>query len=495
MNARHHNFVLLLLLVLLAACGEDFLDLKPVNSRNSETAFQTEEDIALAVNGAYDPLQERFFYGTSDGVPAGHGMFAAGIMSMGEHRSDNTYPPPNGLDQFWNDRWNDFSRFRLTAENTILADLYYKCYQGIHACNKVLQAVEEVEMSEAKYAQYTGEMYFLRGFYHFMLALNFGGCPVIDQVFESPEQAYQLTRPTEEETFAQVESDFREAAGRLPQKKSYSGPDIGRATQGAALGMLGKAMLQQRKWREAIEAFDELIALNEYKLNGRFEDCFAGELANINPESIFEVQFKFDDNNRSETGRYSTWSTYYEIAAPTPEALNSFYPNDKRYALTIGRGGSPVRDAFIKYPGFEKTPYLFGIYDGDNFVALRYADILLSYGEAENELNGPTQKAFDMLNAVHAHPRTGLAPFTIDSLPDQQRFREELRRERRVELAWEGQRWYDLKRYGDEYLLQVMNAFLAGKEGGKSMEAYQILYPIPQQEISLNPNIRQNPGW
>lgn len=495
MTIYHKAFLLFILAAAATACGKDFLDLKPVNSRNSETAFQTEEDIALAVNGAYDPLQERFFYGTTDGVPAGHGMFAADIMSMGEHRSDNTYPPPNGLDQFWNDRWNDFSRFRLTAENTILADMYYKCYQGIHACNKVLDVIEDIDMSEEKYRQYTGEMYFLRGFYHFMLVLNFGGCPVITEVFESPGQAYQLTRPAEAETYAQAEADFREAANRLPQKKDYAGLDIGRATRGAALGMLGKAFLQQRKWADAIAAFDELIALNEYKLNNKFEDNFAGEQANTNQESIFEVQFKFDDNNRSETGRYGTWSTYYEIAVPTPQVLDAFYPNDKRYALTIGRGGSPLRDAFIKYPGFEETPYLFGIYDGDNFVVLRHADILLSYAEAENELNGPTPKAFEMLNAVHAHPRTGLAPFTSTELPDQESFRQELRRERRAELAWEGQRWYDLKRYGTDYLLQTMNAFLANKEGGKSMEEYQILYPIPQQEINLNPNMEQNTGW
>lgn len=124
--------------------------------------------------------------------------------------------------------------------------------------------------------------------------------------------------------------------------------------------MLGKAFLQQRKWAEAIAAFDELIALNEYKLNNKFEDNFAGEQVNINQESIFEVQFKFDDNVRSETGRYGTWSTYYEIAVPTSQVLDAFYPNDKRYALTIGRGGSPLRDAFVKYPGFEETPYLFG---------------------------------------------------------------------------------------------------------------------------------------
>lgn len=480
---------------LAASCGEDFIDLTPINSRNSNTAFQTEEDIALAVNGAYNPLQDRFFRGTNDGVPAGHGMFASDIMSMGEHRSDNTYPTTNGLDQFWNDRWNDFARFRLTAENTILWDFYFKAYQGIHACNKVLTEIENIEMSDKQYNQYTGEMYFLRGLYHYLLVLNFGGVPVITEVFSSPEQAYQLERPDESVTYAQVELDLREAVNRLPQQKDYDDEDLGRGSKGAALGILGKALLQQRRWAEAIAVFDELIALNEYKLNNNFEDNFAGELANVNPESIFEIQFKFDDNNRGETGRYSTWSTYYEVAAPSAQILNAFYPNDKRYGLTIGRGGSPLRDAFIKYPNFEQTPFLDGIYGGDNFVFLRYADILLSYAEAENELNGPTSKAFEMLNAVHAHRRTGLKAFTNVDLPDQESFREELRRERRVELAWEGHRWYDLKRYGDDYLLTTMNAFLANKEGGKSMEPYQILYPIPQTEINLNPKITQNPGW
>lgn len=495
MTTYYKICIVFVLAVTATSCGEDFLDLKPVNSRNSETAFQTEEDIALAVNGAYNPLQERFFSGATGGVPAGHGMFAADIMSMGEHRSDNTYPSSNGLDQFWNDRWNDFSRFRLTAENTILGDMYYKCYQGIHACNKVLAEIENIEMSESNYEQYTGEMYFLRGFYHYMLVLNYGGCPAITEVFESPEQAYQLMRPEEAVTFAQAEADFREAADRLPQKSDYDDSDLGRATKGAALGMLGKAFLQQHKWSEAIAAFEEVIGLDEYKLNNNFEDNFAGELANINDESIFEVQFKFDDNNRSETGRFSTWSTYYEIAVPTTQLLNAFYPGDERYDLTIGRGGSPQRDAFVKYPSFEETPYLFGVYNGDNFVVLRYADILLSYAEAENELNGPTPKAFEMLNAVHAHSRTGLDDFTTEDLPDQESFRQELRRERRVELVWEGQRWYDLKRYGNDYLLETMNAFLANKEGGKNMQEFQILYPIPQQEIDLNPNIAQNTGW
>lgn len=249
---RSTSFFLFIALLALTACGEDFLDLTPINSRNSEIAFETEADIALAVNGAYDPLQERFFRGATDGVPAGHGMFAADIMSMGEHRSDNTYPSTNGLDQFWNDRWNDFFRFRLTPDNTILGDIYYKCYQGIHACNQVLEKIEAVPMSDAKYRQYTGEMYFLRGLYHYLLVLNFDGCPVITEVFASPEEAYQLVRPAAAETYAQAEADFREAVGRLPQKKDYKELDIGRATLGAALGMLGKALLQQRKWAAAI---------------------------------------------------------------------------------------------------------------------------------------------------------------------------------------------------------------------------------------------------
>jgi hypothetical protein len=306
----------------------------------------------------------------------------------------------------------------------------------------------------------------------------------------APAESYSYLRRPVAEVYAQIIKDLTEAASKLPI--SSTGTDIGRATQGAAKGLLGKVYLTRKSYAEAARVLKEVIDAGTYQLLQNYADLFRDANAH-NRESIFEVAYKSNSQ-----GRGNTFATLFAprtggVAVtgqgasqgynrPTRDMITAYEAGDSRKPASLAEswmnGSTVVNDPYVrKYMTQLQSPN-----DGDaNWIVLRYADVLLMYAEALNEQNQSAQ-ALPFLNQVRK--RAGLADVTASG---QTALRTALENERRVELAFEGHRWFDLLRTGRA--LEVM------REKGKTVSDKDLLFPIPQQQRDINPALTQNPGY
>ncbi|HWB28378.1 MAG TPA: RagB/SusD family nutrient uptake outer membrane protein [Chitinophagaceae bacterium] len=472
--------LLILSIGLLASCKKSFLDLAPISNANVQAFYKTPNDIMVAVNACYASLQL-------------DGQYRYAYWQFGEVRSDNTYN--------WDGAGNfpdaEIDQFKETSANAIITAAWEDTYHGIQLCNVVLNRINGVTMSDALKNQYIGEAEFLRALMYFNLVRIYGEVPLVTKETSSVSEGYSETRMPVEDVYAQIVADLTDAAQKLPV--SYSGADIGRATKGAATGLLGKVYLTQGMYDKASSTLQQVISSGNYHLLANYADLWNTANAN-NAESLFEVQFK--------KGGTGTGSNYYEQFAPrnsgtavtglgfaqgrslpTPDLDTSYENGDTRKDASIAESyvlnGDTVYDRYTLK--FRDQPFIDG--DADNhWPVLRYADVLLMYAEALNEQNhAPNQQAYDAVNQVRA--RAGLHPLAAGMSHDA--FAQAVSHERRVELAFEGQRWFDLVRTGQA--LQVMNKHFAGSI---TVQSYQLLFPVPQTEVSVNPDgIKQNPGY
>jgi hypothetical protein len=302
--------------------------------------------------------------------------------------------------------------------------------------------------------------------------------------------------------------------------KSYSAGDIGRATSGAAQALLAKVYLTRQDWANAARLTGELIDSSRYALLPNWKDNFKISTKIVNSESIFEINYdvSLDPNGGSVHTLFSLPSGFpggdaYGLmtVAPSLEAL--FAASDKR-----GKAGTFIRSPYVdalgdtvKWNDPDSTygPAFNKYLDETNFqnmhtrawqaqsndwIILRYADVLLMYAEAVNEGGpGSSMTAEQALNAVRT--RAGISAVLGLS---QAAFRDTVRLDRRREFIFEGQRWFDLARWG------VLDAAIRAKTNELETIAPgethphgvpSNLFPIPQSELDLNPNLTQNPGW
>ncbi len=434
----------------------------------------------VAVNAAYAALQL-------------NGQYSGAVWQVGEVRSDNTWN--------WEGGGNlpdaEIDQFKETATNNILDAMWLDHYQGILLCNTVLSRIAAVNMDEQLQNRFRGEVLFLRALMYFNLVRTFGEVPLVLEETRSITEGYAHKRETVNKVYAQIVADLKLASNYLPV--SYTWGNIGRATQGAAKSLLGKVYLTISDFHSAASVLKEVIDAGSYKLLGSYADLWRANNAN-HAESIFEVQYK-----KGGTGTGSPFQNMfaprdselfvtivgfaYGRNLPTSDLIASYENGDvrKMYSLaeTYIRRGTEVYDPFtIKY---RDVPYSDSDAD-NNWPVLRYADVMLMYAEALNEINsGPVKEAYDMIDAVRARAR-------LDPLPqgmDQFTFSMAIERERRAEFAFEGHRWFDLVRTGRA--LAVMNAHFGG---APIIQSYQLLFPVPQRQININPSvITQNSGY
>jgi hypothetical protein len=292
--------------------------------------------------------------------------------------------------------------------------------------------------------------------------------------------------------YTTIVSDLTQAGGLLPD--SYSGSNVGRATSGAAKSLLGKVYLTRKQYSEAARVLKEVIDGGQYALLPSYADVFRVENAN-HKESIFEVQYKANSQGRGSpfatlftprTGNAGILLTGQGATQgynrPSPDMISAYPAGDLRKDASLAPnwtdGARVNNDPYIKKYLSRQS----AVSDGDaNWFVLRYADVLLMYAEALNEL-GRTSEASPYLNQIRR--RAGLSP--LDGL-GQAQMRLALEQERRVELAFEGHRWFDLLRTGRA--IEVMNS------KGFNITSRDLLYPIPQSQIDINPELRQNDGY
>jgi hypothetical protein len=312
-----------------------------------------------------------------------------------------------------------------------------------------------------------------------------GGVPTTRKPV-SVSEALNIGRSSEEEMFNLIAGDLRQIVDESLLPDSYSGNDVGRITLGAAQTLLGKVYLTFHKNEEARNVLSQVI--DKYSLLPNPGDVFDVNNKN-NREIIFAIRFNKDVVGEGH-GYWNSVSNPANATSPSPQLLACYTdPADLRKSLmTYVQAESNVyvlKKFFdVKNSTTNNT--------GNDQILLRYADVLLMYAEALNDIaysNSPASPALQSLNDVHTRSCSS-SPIAISSLPDKDSFRRAIMLERQREFPYEGHRWFDLVRMG--YAKEVMAAI------GHNIDDYQLLFPIPKSEIERinNPDLLwQNPRY
>lgn len=448
----------------MTSCGDSFFDLEPASSVTIDKVYKTASDYNVAVIGCYAKLQSQVNFYTE----------------CCEYRSDNlSLGAPTAGTQ---DRY-DIDHFTEKPSNGILSSYWANFNNNVYRCNLLLDQIDGANFAENLKKQYKGEAMFVRALNYFNMYRIWGGVPATKHVVSAAE-ALKVARYSDEQMFDLIAGDLKEIVDNNYLPETYSSADMGRATSGAAKALLGKVYLTFHKWTEAKDILSQLIG--KYQLVSPIAQVFDVDNKNNN-EIIFAVHF----NKEIEGEGHSYWYNLTNASDDTNQTsslLNTFPTGDARKDL-------------ITYVQVEKNVRLMNkFYDtksptfktvGNDQILLRYADVLLMYAEALNEIQYDASEgslALKYLNAVRQ--RAGISNLTVKQLPTQEKFRKGILVERQREFPYEGQRWFDLVRMG--FAKSVM------AENGVEIKDYQLLFPIPQQEIEKVGNksiLWQNPGY
>ncbi|MGI4021558.1 MAG: RagB/SusD family nutrient uptake outer membrane protein [Janthinobacterium lividum] len=460
--------------VVLPACKKSFVNLTPQGIVPVTTYYQTEIDIRSALYGTYNSL--RPIYNEQYG--------------FGEIPSDNaqTYSESEVL-------YGEEDKLTWNAASTNLQNAWRRFYATIAYANIVLGHVNTPPMTQANRDSYTGQAKFLRALMYFNLVRMFGGVPLVLTEITSEQQAYTYNRSSAADVYTQIEKDLTEAAAVLPA--AYTGTDIGKATSTAAKALLGKVYLFENKLALAEPMLAQVAATSGELLS--YDQIF-GLGKDNNRDIIFSVQYL--------GGGFAEGNTFATQFVPQPsgttiigvsggssnigtlDLYNAFEPGDARLNTAIGV--YKVGQLTYYYAKKFTYPTVAAGSEGDNdWPVLRYADVILMYAEVLNE-NNKTTEALTQLNLVRNR-----SSLTSKVGLNQADTRTAIRNERRVELCFEGERWFDLIRWNT--YISVMQAFktkyVPANGTIANVTANLNLYPIPVREISLNPNLTQNPGY
>ncbi len=474
--------------IFLSGCKNEFLELAPQSQLSVESYYKTAEQIEFAVNGAYSTLQTSNMY--------------QNWYVLSEIPSDNT---TNNLSGSVTDQ-DEFDKFYIRTTNPFTANFWNESYKGINKCNMVLAKIDGVTMDASRKDQLTKEVKFLRGLMYFNLVRIFGGVPLVTSTIQITD-AYVIARSSQAETYTQIIKDLTDAE-TLPV--SYTGTDVGRATRGSVKALLGTVYMTMKDYSKGEAKLAEVILSGQYSLLENtpgslnitgYEKIFDPTNHN-HKESVFEVQFKkggygegssFANNFAPENSGTSVVSVGGTSGnnIPTEDVSNAYETGDLRKDFSMASSyidNKTGKIVFIRHiKKYRDTPYQSGDTNND-FLVIRYADVLLMYAEALNE-NGKTTEACSYLNKVRRRgfgcQSTETSPIDI-STSDKVVFREKVLQERRVELAFEGHRWFDLIRTGRAVELM--------KSKGFKINDTQLICPIPQKQVDINPAvIEQNP--
>ncbi len=545
---------------------EDFLTEEVRGQQNLDTYFTTADECEAYITGCYQDI-------TCGGWWNINTVWLLSEMCSDDAWMGNTTQSQSDYISLAHYQGNG-------ASNGPISNFWQYRYKGILRCNVAIDRISNAELEDKELqARLVEEARFLRGYFYFELARNFGGVPLITE-FKMPEEIQGITRASLENTYKFIEEDLIAAAEVLPKRSEYADADMGRATSGAALGLLGKVYLYQEKWTEARDVLQKLIPesgytgedaqTTEYDLLPNFGDVWDKDFDN-SVESLFEVQYEYHatlavgGSLSTVTGARSCGAALgdgWAWCQPTANLEAAYSEDDERREWTIIKTGcteikgeteenftkilndnkeiSVYDDCVEKYnlpanslvidPSGHKSGRIIRkyylplndrpeVYNTDksplNHRILRYADVLLMYAEACNELSDDTH-AQAALNRVRN--RAGLSPVSVTG----NELRHAIRNERRLELAFEQNRLYDIRRWKDDNGKPVI-ANLMGENGsfvkwntdpatrdamewdnqgeasdkGKSFrEDRDLLFPIPLYEVTMsNGSIEQNPNW
>lgn len=521
--------------IIISGCKKDFFEKYPLDAVSDGTFWNTENDAQLALVGCYNTKvgseAENFWSARSNiclDLAAGNG-------------SDKDHEPDILTDG------------TLNSSYWMVLNYWRTAYQRIATLNNFLDHIGSITMDESKKAIMIAEVRTLRAYEYFNMALYFGDIPLVQHVLTIPE-ANKVTRAPKAEVWAFVETELIESYPVLPITR----PDTenGRITSGAALALLGRLQMAEKKWSDAASTYKKIIDYNCYIIDPKFRELF-WEGKEFSKEIILSSQYQKDVYSVSVfmniyPERWGGWFAFSPVnelvkefecidgkaidKSPLYDPDNPYDNRDPRMDYTImisgrttfqgqtflatGSATSPDRFSKSDWPGYAIHKFMDESFtgslnnSGDNFILIRYAEVLLSYLESKLE-SGATidQTLLDQtINKVRGRDAVKMPAVTI---ADPNELRKIIRRERRVELAFEGLRYYDILRWGiaaeelnrqftglkltndpanyKDYPVDNEGYFLFQKRNFK--KGTNELWPVPQTERDINKNLTQNTGY
>lgn len=462
-------YIPLFSLLLLQSCSSDLLNTFPESIKQTDNFYKDEAQLEQGVNAVYASLQYV-------------GQYQLAMPAIGEIPSDNTYDEVPANDSF---TYGELDFFTVQPNNSLLASAWKDNYIGIQQANIVLNRIGNIAMSPSSKNIRTGEVKFLRALMYFNMVRIFGDVPLVTKESVNVNDYFGQGRTSADSVYDFIESELKNAIPLLPNTTAQKG----RVTKGAALGILGKVLISRNKYSEALPYLQQVEGL-EYSLLTDTKKIFDVSNKN-NSEIIFDVQFASGINGNSEGSQaYQMFSpSGFSPGAkghnlPTKEVYNIFTEGDKRRDDYIGLTNNKVPySKKLTKPSTAPT-------DGEsNIVVLRLADVYLLMAECYAKANDITNSNL-YVNKIKN--RAGLASVNIN---DQAQLLDEIALERRKELVGEGHRWFDLVRTGKA--IQVMTTHFKNTPGFGTavIKPYNLIMPVPQNQINTDPAIKQNPGY
>ncbi|MDF9798799.1 hypothetical protein OKW21_004062 [Catalinimonas alkaloidigena] len=486
-------------MLLLLSCNE--LDLNPLDQISGPTFWNSQADAEMALAGVYSTLNNPSFtfpmvyYSVLGGDSEQSGISGTGPI-------------------------NNLAAGEVEANSGgLVSDIYANCYVGIAACNNFLANIERTDIKETTLNQYKGEVLFLRAFFYFRLTEFYGGVPLYTAPITLEEAKVQQS--TKEAVVTQILSDLDEAIAYLPSE-IYNG----HAVKASALALKSRVLLHQGAWQEAAAVAREVMTDGRFMLYEDFKNLFLHYGQDNNPEILFSTRFLNPDNFNQQDIQLQWWGILnprqelvdaYECTDGLPINASPLYDpddwkanRDPRMLLTLKAfedpavlsSGEVVEYDYnnpsstgyepAKFVDVEELPVDYSTRSEHDWILIRYAEVLLNYAEAQNEAVGPDPSVYAAVNEVRARPGIDMPPLPSGLSQDEMRTR--IRNERRVELALEGLRYSDIKRWktAETYIPTLLRPNGAYREFDPSKH---YLFPFPQSEMDINNNLKQNPGY
>ena len=538
-NSKHTIWITVMLMgVLSTSCKKDFFDRQPLDAVSDATFWKTADDAQLALVGCYN---------TGNAGWRGEDFWTPRALLyldlMAGNGSEKELIPDHVTDG------------TLTSTYWVTGAYWQHAYEKIATCNNFLDHIGNIDMDAGKKAIYTAEVRTLRAYEYFNLALYWGDVPLTKQVLTTAE-ANSIARSPKAEVWSFVETELKESAAVLP--KTRPAGENGRITAGAALAILGRLQMAEKKWVEAAATYKTIIDNNTYSIDPKYKELFleAGELSN---EIILSSQYQPDVYSHvllqylyPETyGGWHQFSPYNELAkefecidgktidqSPLYNSSNPYNNRDPRldYTLMISDRTVFKGQTFKSHPDSTSSPdrmNKFGVWSGycinklmdanfsgnlmnygGNWSIIRYAEVLMGYLESKLESGAAIDQSLlnQTINKVRGRAAVNMPSVTTI---DPNSLRKIIRRERRVEFAFEGLRYYDILRWdiaADELNRQFTGMKLTNNPAGYTRfpvdnEGYFLLHkrsfkkgvnelwPVPQSERDINKNLTQNFGY
>lgn len=491
--------------ILLGSC-DDFLDKEPLDQIASSSFWNTQADADMGLAGVYSRLTaSTYIFETQamlsvlagDANEAGQSL---GASSIGTLAAGTIEPTSGGL----------------------VNSIYSQSYEGISSCNFFLANIDNCDIPDEIKNRYKGEVRFLRALFYFTLTEFYGGVPLYTTPVTIEEA--KVKQSTKDQVIAQVLEDLDFAIANLPNTDFSS---TGHAVKGSALSLKSRVLLHEEDWEGAAATASQVMTDGKFSLYDDFKNLFLVYGQADNPEIIFSVRF-LNPNNSNQQDIRLQWHAIlnprqelvdaYEAIDGLPITESPLYDpdnwklnRDPRMLLTLKHFSDPAVKASgevveyayngisvtgyepAKFVDVETLPIDYATRSEHDWILIRYAEVLLNYAEAKNEVSGPDASVYNAINAIRARPGIDMPPIPDGLSKDEMRQR--IWHERRVELALEGFRYGDIKRWklAETYIPSLVDP---GSNLHREFDpAKHYVFPFPQSEIDINENLEQNPNY